>query len=67
MDGTNKCTDAYGGSLENRVRFSLEILEAMISVWGPGRVGIRVSPSTFVVLLGNSKVPQRIGSNLDQQ
>jgi N-ethylmaleimide reductase len=45
QDGTNKRTDAYGGSLENRVRFSLEILEAMISVWGRGRVGIRVSPS----------------------
>ena len=45
QDGTNKRTDAYGGSLENRVPFSLEILEAMISVWGPGRVGIRVSPS----------------------
>jgi N-ethylmaleimide reductase len=45
QDGTNKRTDAYGGSLENRVRFSLQILEAFISVWGPGRVGIRVSPS----------------------
>jgi N-ethylmaleimide reductase len=45
QDGTNKRTDAYGGSLENRVRFTVEVLEAMISVWGAGRVGIRVSPS----------------------
>jgi N-ethylmaleimide reductase len=45
QDGTNQRTDVYGGSLENRVRFTLEVLDAMISVWGPGRVGIRVSPS----------------------
>jgi N-ethylmaleimide reductase len=45
QDGTNKREDAYGGSLENRVRFSLEILEAFIGVWGADRVGIRVSPS----------------------
>lgn len=45
QDGTNKRTDAYGGSIENRARFSLELLEALVSVWGPGRVGIRISPS----------------------
>jgi N-ethylmaleimide reductase len=45
QDGTNKRTDAYGGSLENRIRFSIELLEALISVWGPGRVGVRISPS----------------------
>jgi N-ethylmaleimide reductase len=33
-DGTNRRTDIYGGSLENRVRFTVEVLEAMISVWG---------------------------------
>lgn len=45
QDGTNQRTDAYGGSLENRVRFTFEVLAAMIEVWGPGRVGIRISPS----------------------
>lgn len=45
QDGTNRRTDSYGGSLENRVRFTVEVVEAMISVWGAGRVGIRVSPS----------------------
>jgi N-ethylmaleimide reductase len=45
QDGTNRRTDAYGGSPENRARFSLEIIDAFISVWGPGRVGVRVSPS----------------------
>ncbi len=45
QDGTNKRTDAYGGSVENRARFSLELVEALVSVWGPGRVGVRISPS----------------------
>ena len=37
--------DAYGGSAENRARIVLEILEALIAVWGPGRVGIKISPT----------------------
>ena len=44
-DGTNRRTDLYGGSVENRMRFSTELVEALVSVWGPGRVGVRVSPS----------------------
>lgn len=45
QDGTNKRTDAYGGTIENRLRFPLEIIEAFISVWGADRVGVRISPS----------------------
>jgi N-ethylmaleimide reductase len=45
QDGTNKRTDAYGGTVENRARFPLEVIEAIVSVWGAGRVGVRVSPS----------------------
>jgi N-ethylmaleimide reductase len=45
QDGTNKRTDRYGGSIENRARFPLELVEALVSVWGTGRVGVRVSPS----------------------
>ncbi|WP_397452939.1 alkene reductase [Pseudomonas sp. NA-150] len=45
QDGTNQRTDAYGGPLENRVRFLRESLEALISVWGADRVGVRISPS----------------------
>lgn len=44
-DGTNLRTDEYGGSPENRVRFLREILEALISVWGADRVGVRLSPN----------------------
>lgn len=43
-DGTNKRTDRYGGSIENRTRFLLEVLEAVNSVFGAGRVGVRLSP-----------------------
>jgi N-ethylmaleimide reductase len=42
--GTNKRTDEYGGSLENRLRFVIEVLEAMVEVAGAGRVGIRICP-----------------------
>ena len=43
-DASNKRTDRYGGSYENRTRLPLEALEAAVSVWGPGRVGVRISP-----------------------
>ena len=42
--GTNQRTDAYGGSLHNRLRFVLEVLEAMTAVAGSGRVGMRICP-----------------------
>ena len=44
-DGTNKRTDAYGGSVANRSRLTLEVTEAVVGVWGASRVGIRVSPT----------------------
>lgn len=43
-DGSNRRTDAYGGSIENRARFLLEVVDAVISAWEAGRVGIRLSP-----------------------
>ena len=43
-DGSNKRTDAYGGSIENRVRFPLEVTDAVVRVWGKDRVGYRISP-----------------------
>lgn len=42
--GTNQRTDQYGGSVQNRIRFVLEVLEAMASVAGPERVGMRICP-----------------------
>ena len=43
-DNTNKRTDRYGGSFENRARLLLEVLEAVGEVFGLERVGIRLSP-----------------------
>lgn len=43
--GTNKRSDAYGGSVENRARLLLEVTEAVCKVWGAERVGVRISPT----------------------
>ncbi|RFU49677.1 alkene reductase [Paraburkholderia sp. DHOC27] len=45
-DSTNKRTDQYGGSLENRTRFPVEVITAVSEIWGPERVGVRLSPLT---------------------
>jgi N-ethylmaleimide reductase len=45
-DGTNKRTDAYGGSIENRAKLMLEISKVVAAVAGPERTGIRISPVT---------------------
>ena len=41
---TNQRTDRYGGSIENRVRLTLEVADTVVGVWGGRRVGIRLSP-----------------------
>ncbi|WP_026607977.1 alkene reductase [Methylocapsa acidiphila] len=43
-DGVNRRTDAYGGPVENRARFALEVVDAILGVWDKARVGIRLSP-----------------------
>ena len=45
-DGTNKRTDAYGGSIENRARLMLEVSKAVAGEIGTERTGIRISPVT---------------------
>ena len=44
QDSSNVRTDQYGGSLENRTRLLLEVVDAVTEVWGSDRVGVRVSP-----------------------
>jgi N-ethylmaleimide reductase len=44
QNGSNKRTDEYGGSLENRTRLLSEIVRALISVWGADRVAVRIGP-----------------------
>lgn len=48
--GSNQRSDQYGGSLENRARFPLEVVDAVIEVFGAGRTGIRLTP--FIELFG---------------
>ncbi|MCU0534521.1 MAG: alkene reductase [Hydrococcus sp. Prado102] len=44
-DGSNQRNDAYGGSVENRARFLLEVTEAVVNAWSNDRVGVRLSPT----------------------
>lgn len=43
-DGTNQRNDSYGGSVSNRSRLLREVTEAVLTVWKPGQVGVRLSP-----------------------
>lgn len=43
-DGINQRHDQYGGNVENRARFLMEVLNAVIEVWGSDKVGLRLSP-----------------------
>ncbi len=44
QDGSNHRTDGYGGSIENRARLMLEVTDAVVGVWGAGRVGLHLAP-----------------------
>jgi N-ethylmaleimide reductase len=44
QDGSNRRTDAYGGPIANRVRFLLEVVDAVAAAWSADRVGVRLSP-----------------------
>ena len=44
QDSSNHRTDEYGGTVENRTRFLLEITDAIIEVWGADRVGVHLAP-----------------------
>jgi N-ethylmaleimide reductase len=45
-DGANKREDSYGGSIENRTRFALEVVDAVLKVWPAARLGIRLAPAS---------------------
>lgn len=53
-DESNRRTDEYGGSIENRIRFPLDVVNAVLDVWGPERTGIRISPTSFLKNCGDS-------------
>ncbi len=64
-DGTNKRTDAYGGSIENRARLLLEVTEAVVGVWGANRVGVRLSPSSTFNSMSDSDPKATFGYAID--
>ncbi|MES2010250.1 MAG: alkene reductase [Pseudomonadota bacterium] len=61
QDSTNKRTDAYGGSLENRARLLLEVTDACIDVWGASRVGVHLAPRADAHDMGDSDLPATFG------
>jgi N-ethylmaleimide reductase len=65
-DGANKRTDRYGGSIENRARLPLEVVDAVVGVWGPARVGYRVSPNGAFNSMADSD-PVRTFSHLTDE
>lgn len=54
QDSTNHRTDAYGGTIENRARFLLEVTDAVTAVWGAGRTGIHLAPRCDAHDMGDS-------------
>ena len=60
-DGANQRTDAYGGSIENRARLLLEVVEACAHAIGSGRLGVRISP---VSTAGDSRTAIRRPSSI---
>jgi N-ethylmaleimide reductase len=65
-DKTNKRTDRYGGSIENRTRIVVEVVEAVTKVWGGDRVGIRIAPTTRFADIGDSN-PEPLYLSLVEQ
>jgi 2,4-dienoyl-CoA reductase-like NADH-dependent reductase (Old Yellow Enzyme family) len=54
QDSTNHRDDCYGGSIENRARLMLEVIDAAISVWGAERVGLHIAPDCDSHGMGDS-------------
>jgi 2,4-dienoyl-CoA reductase-like NADH-dependent reductase (Old Yellow Enzyme family) len=54
QDSTNHREDQYGGSIENRARFMMEVTDAVISVWGADRVGMHLAPRCDAHDMGDS-------------
>jgi 2,4-dienoyl-CoA reductase-like NADH-dependent reductase (Old Yellow Enzyme family) len=54
QDSTNHRMDDYGGPIEIRARLMLEAADAVISVWGPGRVGMHLAPRGDAHSMGDS-------------
>lgn len=61
QDKTNTRSDDYGGSIENRARLMLEVIDACIAVWGAGRVGLHLAPRGDAHDMGDSNPKATFG------
>lgn len=61
QDSTNKRSDIYGGSLENRARLLLQVTDELIKVWGAGRVGVHLAPRADSHDMGDSNRAETFG------
>jgi N-ethylmaleimide reductase len=60
LPGSNRRTDAYGGSIENRNRFLVELATAVAQAIGPGKLGVRISPfNTYNDMAVFDEIPQQ--------
>jgi N-ethylmaleimide reductase len=64
-DGINRRTDAYGGTLEKRLRFLKEVTAAVAGAWHPSRVGVRLSPSGTFNGMSDSDPQATFGAALE--
>lgn len=63
---TNKRDDIYGGSVENRARFLLEVVDALIEVWGADRVGVHLAPRGDEHDMGDNDPRETFGYAMEQ-
>ncbi len=61
QDSTNLRTDEYGGPVENRARLMLEVVDAVVSVWGPDCVGLHLAPRCDSHDMGDSDPARTFG------
>ena len=66
-DSCNDRTDRYGGSVENRARFLIEVMTAVCKEIGPGRVGLRLSPVTPANDIGQDSDPTALFTHVVQE
>ena len=61
QDVSNKRTDGWGGSIENRARLLLETVDAMAAAWSIERIGVRLGPSTSLYGMGDGNPLETFG------
>ena len=66
QSSSNQRTDQWGGSLENRMRFMLAAVDALVDVWGATRVGIKLSPSNRVNGMHDAHAADTFGALIQQ-